>query len=47
MEQVVISVSEEELEYLRRICRKYNLDSLDDCINMALTQLLYVYKGLE
>jgi hypothetical protein len=47
MEQIIISISKEELEHLRRICNKYNLDSLDDCINMALTQLLYVYKGLE
>ncbi|MFZ8811516.1 MAG: hypothetical protein ACO2PN_25875 [Pyrobaculum sp.] len=46
MEQVIIPVSEEELEQLRRVCKKYNFDSLDDCINMALTQLLYVYKGL-
>ncbi|GEM_PF-632049 len=46
MEQIIISVSEEELEQLRKVCKKYNFDSLDDCINMALTQLLYVYRGL-
>ncbi|AET31930.1 hypothetical protein P186_0477 [Pyrobaculum ferrireducens] len=46
MEQVVIPLSEEELEHLYKICKRYNLDSLDDCINMALAQLIYVYKGL-
>ena len=45
MEQVVIPLSEEELENLYEICRKYNFDSLDDCINMALAQLIYIYKG--
>jgi hypothetical protein len=46
MEQVVIPLSEEELEHLYEVCRRYNFDSLDDCINMALAQLIYVYKGL-
>ncbi|WP_187146718.1 hypothetical protein [Pyrobaculum neutrophilum] len=45
MEEVLIPVTKEELEEISRICRKYNIESLDDCINMAIAQLIYIYKG--
>lgn len=46
MEQILIPISEEEYEQLSEICEKYNFETLEDCINMALAQLIYIYKGL-
>ncbi|WP_167827614.1 hypothetical protein [Pyrobaculum islandicum] len=45
MEQIIIPISEDELEKITRICKKYGFETLDDCINMALAQLIYIYKG--
>ncbi|MCC6020881.1 MAG: hypothetical protein LM577_05900 [Thermoproteaceae archaeon] len=45
MERIVISVPESELRQLLDVCKKYNLDSLDDCVSMALARLIYIYKG--
>jgi len=45
MERIIIPISEDELKSLYEVCKKYNLESLDDCINMALARLIYIYKG--
>ncbi|MEM0478812.1 MAG: hypothetical protein QXS16_00660 [Pyrobaculum sp.] len=45
MEQILIPISEEEYSQLLKICEKYNFEILEDCINMALAQLIYIYKG--
>lgn len=45
MEQIVIPLSEDELKQIYDVCRRYNLETLDDCINMALARLIYIYKG--
>lgn len=44
MERVVIPVTIDEYKDLVRICEKYSLE-LEECINMALAQLIYIYKG--
>lgn len=45
MERIVISLKRSEYKALKEICTKYDLD-LDDCINLAIANLLYIYKGL-
>ncbi len=46
MEVVSITISESELEKLVKRCENYGFDNLNDCVNMALARLLYIYKGL-
>lgn len=45
MEEIIIPISKEDLEKLSQICEKYGLDNINDCINMALAQIIYIYKG--
>lgn len=45
MERVVVPLKPNELKLLKEICKKQDLD-LNDCINLAIANLLYIYKGL-
>ncbi len=45
MERVTISLRASEYKLLKEICRKHDLD-LNDCINLAIANLIYIYKGL-
>ncbi|MEL9991034.1 MAG: hypothetical protein QXP98_09455 [Thermoproteus sp.] len=45
MERVVVPLKPSEYKALKELCRKYELD-LNDCINLAIANLVYIYKGL-
>lgn len=45
MERVAIPLKSSEYKLLKEICKKHELN-LDDCINLAIANLLYIYKGL-
>jgi hypothetical protein len=45
MERVVISLKPSEYRALKDVCKKYELD-LDDCVNLAIANLIYIYNGL-
>lgn len=45
MELVVIPIEEDEYKRLVEICKKYEMNNLEDCINMAIANLLYIYNN--
>lgn len=45
MERITIPLKSSEYRLLKEICEKHELD-LNDCINLAIANLLYIYKGL-
>lgn len=45
MELVVIPIREDEYKRLVEICRKSGIRDLEDCINMAIATLLYIYNN--
>lgn len=45
MERVAISLRRSDYKALKEVCKKYDMD-LEDCINLAIANLLYIYNGL-